>query len=162
MCSTWAAWGSPPCSSDQQASWWHDKCRSQMIAAHTSAMFSSMPDLMLPNWGHALGQRTSSLWSAKQKVDVSLSNIISKWRKVSIHVQAMFSKHHLVSLGSVQTSVSPTLHPPSPPTVYQLSWLATSYCSLKPLWSGMGEVVPAHTSLTLHPPSLPLCINCRN
>ena len=27
----------------------------------------------------------------------------------------------------------------------------TSYCSLKPLWSGMGEVVPARTSPTLHP-----------
>ena len=31
----------------------------------------------------------------------------------------------------------------------------TSYCSLKPLWSGMGEKVLAHTSLTLHPPSPP-------
>ena len=34
-------------------------------------------------------------------------------------------------------------------------WKLTSYCSLKPLWSGMGEVVPARTSLTLHPPSPP-------
>ena len=31
--------------------------------------------------------------------------------------------------------------------------------SLKPLWSGMGEVVPARTSPTLHPPSLPLFMN---
>ena len=31
-------------------------------------------------------------------------------------------------------------------------WKFTSYCSLKPLWSGMGEVVPARTSPTLHPP----------
>ena len=48
-----------------------------------------------------------------------------------------------------------------------------SYCSLKPLCSGMGEVVPARTSPTLLPPSprtvLSLscfkvlqCINCRN
>ena len=48
-----------------------------------------------------------------------------------------------------------------------------SYCSLKPLCSGMGEVVPAHTSPTLLPPSprtvLSLscfkvlhCINCRD
>ena len=48
-----------------------------------------------------------------------------------------------------------------------------SYCSLKPLWSGMGEVVPARTSPTLLPPSprtvLSLscfkvlqCINCRD
>ena len=32
-------------------------------------------------------------------------------------------------------------------------WKFTSYCSLKPLWSGMGEVVPARTLPTLHPPS---------
>ena len=32
-------------------------------------------------------------------------------------------------------------------------WKFTSSCSLKPLWSGMGEVVPARTSLTLHPPT---------
>ena len=32
-------------------------------------------------------------------------------------------------------------------------WKFTNYCSLKPLWSGMGEVVPARTSPTLHPPS---------
>ena len=31
-------------------------------------------------------------------------------------------------------------------------WKFASYCSLKPLWSGMGEVVPARTSPTLHPP----------
>ena len=34
-------------------------------------------------------------------------------------------------------------------------WKFTSYCSLKPLWLGMGEVAPARTSPTLHPPSLP-------
>ena len=34
-------------------------------------------------------------------------------------------------------------------------WKFTSYCNLKPLWSGMGEVVPARTSPTLHPPSPP-------
>ena len=34
-------------------------------------------------------------------------------------------------------------------------WKFTSYCSLKPLWSSMGEVVPARTSPTLHPPSPP-------
>ena len=48
-----------------------------------------------------------------------------------------------------------------------------SYCSLKPLCSGMGEVVPAHTSPTLLPPSprtvlslscfkVSQCINCRD
>ena len=34
-------------------------------------------------------------------------------------------------------------------------WKFTSYCSLKPLLSGMREVVPARTSPTLHPPSPP-------
>ena len=34
-------------------------------------------------------------------------------------------------------------------------WKFTSYCSLKPLWSGMGKVVLARTSPTLHPPSPP-------
>ena len=32
-------------------------------------------------------------------------------------------------------------------------WISDSYCSLKPLWLGMGEVVPARTSPTLLPPS---------
>ena len=36
-------------------------------------------------------------------------------------------------------------------------WKLISYCSLKPLWSGMGEVVPARTSPILHPPSPPNC-----
>ena len=34
-------------------------------------------------------------------------------------------------------------------------WKFTRYCSLKSLWSGMGEVVPTRTSPTLHPPSPP-------
>ena len=34
-------------------------------------------------------------------------------------------------------------------------WKLTSYCSLKPLRSGMVEVVPARTLPTLHPPSPP-------
>ena len=33
--------------------------------------------------------------------------------------------------------------------------ISDSYCTLNPLWSSMGEVVPARTSLTLHPPSPP-------
>ena len=51
--------------------------------------------------------------------------------------------------------------------------ISDSYCSLKPLWSGMRDVVPARTSPPLHPPSPPTvlwlpclkvsqCINCRD
>ena len=35
-------------------------------------------------------------------------------------------------------------------------WKFTSYCSLKPLWLGMGKVVSARTSPALHPPSSPI------
>ena len=38
-------------------------------------------------------------------------------------------------------------------------WKFAIYCSLNPLWSGMGEVVPARTSPTLHPPS-PIPSHC--
>ena len=52
-------------------------------------------------------------------------------------------------------------------------WISDSYCSLKPLCSGMGEVVPTRTSPTLLPPSprtvlslscfkVSQCINCRD
>ena len=52
-------------------------------------------------------------------------------------------------------------------------WISDSCCSLKPLCSGMGEVVPARTSPTLLPPSprtvlslscfkVSQCINCRD
>ena len=53
-----------------------------------------------------------------------------------------------------------------------IGWISDSYCSIKPLCSGMGEVVPARTSPTLLPPSprtvlslscfeVSQCINCR-
>ena len=38
-------------------------------------------------------------------------------------------------------------------------WISDSYCCIKPLCSGMGEVVPAHTSPTLLPHPLALCCN---
>ena len=38
-----------------------------------------------------------------------------------------------------------------------VSEISDSYCSLKPLWSGLGEVVPARTSPPLHPHPLQLC-----
>ena len=52
-------------------------------------------------------------------------------------------------------------------------WISDSYCSLKPLCSGMGEVVLARTSPTLLPPSprtvlslscfkVSQCINCHD
>ena len=54
-----------------------------------------------------------------------------------------------------------------------IGWISDSYCSIKPLCSGMGEVVPARTSPTLLPPfprtvlqlscfKVSQCINCRD
>ena len=65
----------------------------------------------------------------------------------------------------VETSGTPRKprNPWKPPEPKVLTfWKFTSYCSLKPLWSGMGEVVPARTSPTLPPHPLPLCISCPN
>ena len=69
------------------------------------------------------------------------------------------------------TYVGLTLTLPSP--YVGMGGISDSYCSLKPLCSGMGEVVPARTSPTLLPPSprtvlslscfkVSQCINCRD
>ena len=74
--------------------------------------------------------------------------------------------HKLTGSGLNHVTWSPTLNPMAEDgamlsTIEELTlkvlnfWKFTSYCSLKPLWSGMGEVVPACTSLTLHPPFPP-------
>ena len=54
----------------------------------------------------------------------------------------------MVDVGSAR--YEPVLLPPMPDHKTLLT-----LCSIKPYWSGMREVVPAHTSLTLHPPSPP-------
>ena len=41
----------------------------------------------------------------------------------------------------------------NPYTAGVIGWISDNYCSIKPLCSGMGEVVPARTSPTLPPPS---------
>ena len=72
-----------------------------------------------------------------------------KYRFVSLSVFFFLSNHTPLScyLEGLYNSLL---------TLKVLNFLkSTSYCSLKPLWSGMGEVVPARTSPTLHPPSPP-------
>ena len=72
---------------------------------------------------------------------------------------------------NVQICVGLTLTLPDPSA--GVSGSLDSYCSLKPLCSGMGEVVPARTSPTLLPPSprtvlslscfkVSQCTNCRD
>ena len=73
--------------------------------------------------------------------------------------------------GKIKGSKTLTLTLPGPSA--GVSGSLDSYCSLKPLCSGMGEVVPARTSPTLLPPSprtmlslscfkVSQCINCRD
>ena len=45
----------------------------------------------------------------------------------------------------------------NPRTAGVIGWISDSYCSIKPLCSGMGEVLPARTSPTLLPHPLALC-----
>ena len=45
----------------------------------------------------------------------------------------------------------------NPLTAGVTGWISDSYCSIMPLCSGMGEVVPARTSPTLLPHPLALC-----
>ena len=67
-----------------------------------------------------------------------------------VHMTGSVNPTHMVAYSTSMAQHSLTL------TFKVLNfWKFTSYCSLKPLWSGMGEVVPARTSPTLHPPSPP-------
>ena len=85
---------------------------------------------------------------------------------VTVIITVAHSTMHKVLIGLLLTL---TLPGPSA----GVSGSLDSYCSLKPLWSGMGEVVPARTLLTLLPPSPRIvlslscikvlqCINCRD
>ena len=61
----------------------------------------------------------------------------------------------VTSKGSTQDMSPPRAAPLTAGPDCWSEWISDSYCSLKPLWSGMGEAVPARTSPPLHPPSPP-------
>ena len=84
-------------------------------------------------------------------------------------IQKLMYLHLNTEMFHKQVSLTLTLPGPSA----GVSGSLDSYCSLKPLCSGMGEVVPARTSPTLPPPSLRTvlslscfkvsqCINCHD
>ena len=81
--------------------------------------------------------------------------VVSRWlwpgNRTFLEVASMVVTWGIVDFCTVQSDYTPLLL-----TLKVLNfWKFTSYCSLKPLWSGMGKVVPARTSPTLHPPSPP-------
>ena len=95
---------------------------------------------------------------------------------VSLHITVMCSCVHNLSINLADIKQLPTvailsLTLPGPSA--GVSGSLDSYCNLKPLCSGMGEVVLARTSLTLLPPSprtvlsfscfkVSQCINCHD
>ena len=108
------------------------------------------------------GQWWSAIASGRppQPTEVSLESVVKN--------QLSNMKHLLCVLVS---ELDLTLTLPSPSA--GVSGSLDSYCSIKPLCSGMGEVVPARTSPTLLPPSprtvlslscfkVSQCINCRD
>ena len=89
--------------------------------------------------------------------------------KKSVHVVILFAQRTCAYLKMYKYYLTLTLPGPSA----GVSGSLDSYCSLKPLCSGMGEVVPARTSPTLLPPSprtvlslscfkVSQCINCHD
>ena len=92
---------------------------------------------------------------------------VSNGNRVNTNLYWLSAIGHLVI--PICPSLTLTLSGPSA----GVSGSLDSYCSLKPLCSGMGEVVPARTSPTLLPPSprtvlslscfkVSQCINCRD
>ena len=90
---------------------------------------------------------------------------------MKISLQSRGSTLLISNVSRVMQAINITFTLPGPSA--GVSGSLDSYCSLKPLCSGMGEVVPARTSPTLLPPSprtvlslsgfkVSQCINCRD
>ena len=111
--------------------------------------------------GHSVSWPSSFL--CLQITDSNLRSQV-KWAVRDETADGHFNLPHIfvwICMGEHTHSIIPPTPFPSKGWIPLLSlkvlnfWKLTSYCSLKPLWSGMGEVVPARTSPTLHPPSPP-------
>ena len=90
--------------------------------------------------------------------DVTDCQVVRVGVSVTWSVLSWSGGHEFASLSSELglRSISVQSHTLTKLTLKVLNfWKFTSYCSLKPLWSGIGEVVPARTLPTLHPPSPP-------
>ena len=106
-------------------------------------------------------------WILSVNVSEKQSSVLLKMNKAPWH---SFAKDLVVNLHSLRSHLVNTYT--AKPICWN-GWISDRYCSLKPLCSGMGEVVPARTSPTLLPPSprtvlslscfkVSQCINCRD
>ena len=92
------------------------------------------------------------LWKIELTSMVGYDTLLDNWTRFNVtHKESCIILQHLLY---TQTTDYNTIDIVLTLKVLNF-WKFTSYCSLKPLWSGMGEVVPACTSPTIHPPSTP-------
>ena len=99
---------------------------------------------------------------------------VDKYRKISFCDLSVYDKYLHIDFVVHSRSRKPfSINTYTAKPVCWNGWISDSYCSLTPLCSGMGEVVPARTSPTLLPPSprtvlslscfkVSQCINCRD
>ena len=104
-------------------------------------------------------------WSVFKVVNIE-GGLLSKWSLISINQQKVsqltlkvLNFWKFTSYSSLKPQVESLLFAAvllllQPTQIEEVDWVLQSV-GLKTLWSGMGEVVPARTSLTLHPPSPP-------
>ena len=126
----------------EQTSQWHEKY------CHNLEVMSSNPGQV------KLGVRSTSVLSCtwtKNSFAMLANHRIRHWGTCTVDCQSWDCRWPFKDSTSSRICVSR----------YGLTlkvlnfWKFTCYCSLKPLWSGMGEVVLVRTSPTLHPPSSP-------
>ena len=112
---------------------------------------------MTPGSRHTTTKSTQRLLLAR-RVNFLVTQMVAcftSWRSCSIQVSKLFFFLDLSTELQHNCFIRPTPHS-SEITLKVLNfWKFSSCCSLKPLWSGMGEVVLVRTSPTIHPPSPP-------
>ena len=116
-----------------------DQCLSEQYTTGKQSLLSSFKTL-------------TSLGEWKESCIIFLVTMVNaNGARTCIHPYTNLLLYFLHKHENFQTYYMLTLTLPSPSAGVSLS--LDSYCSLKPLCSGMGEVVPARTSPTLLPPS---------
>ena len=121
-----------------------------------TTMLATSKNVLFPGHNHVLTTGTD---------DPSLAGTWAIIIKVLSHQYRLFAGGYDLEMGHFNTY-------PARPVCWS-GLISDSYCSLKPLCSGMGEVVPARTSPTLLPPyprtvlslscfKVSQCINCRD
>ena len=81
-------------------------------------------------------------------MDCALTKAIYYYLLTHVNIYIINISNYIIKVHQITSFNTYTARP-----VCWSGWISDSYCSLKPLCSGMREVVPARTSPTLLPPS---------